>query len=232
MLQKFIKLSRLPQSIVKKVAFFPYESGIILNSIDKFTARWLVRNIHAIKKAMKELGIYNVTIAIRGQTYWPISIDKDPTLKMKYEVSAMAINTEDLIDLDLDSLDLSRPDLILTELYQLKYPVYITCLGREETVFYNQADVLQMPDIPLSKLVNATQALTYPDELANRNRLLRSDGHLQDYIFKGMRWYNDGENLLRKEMSFVANYSLCEYMGQPARLGIFKHEEELRKFVD
>jgi hypothetical protein len=232
MLQEFIRLCNLPESLVKNLAFFPYKSGIILNSTDAFSARWLARNSYAIERAMKELGIYHVTIAVRGKTYWPISIDKDFTLKIKNEVAAMPLNTEDLIDIDVDSLDLSRPNLILTELFNLKYPAYITLLGIEESPFYNYADFLKMPESLPSKFVKYTQELVYPEELANRNRLLRADGQIKEYTYKAMRWYKDEEFWRKKEMSFVVNFSLCEYMGQPARIGITKQEEELRKFVD
>lgn len=232
MLQKFITLCKLPESIVKELAFFPYESGIILNSTDAFVARWLARNSHAIERAMKELGIYHVTITVRGQTYWPISIEKDSALTIKHEVTAMPINIENLINIDLDSLDLSRPNLIMTELYHLKYPAYITLLGIEESPFYNLADSLKMPEAPPSKFVKYTQELVYPEELENRNRLLGADGRLKEYSYKALRWYKQEELWRKKEMSFVVDFSLCEYMGQPARIGITKHEEELSKFVD
>ncbi|MBP0021428.1 MAG: hypothetical protein J7647_28220 [Cyanobacteria bacterium SBLK] len=232
MLQKFITLCKLPESIVKELAFFPYQSGIILNSTDAFVARWLARNSHAIEEAMKELGIYHVTITVRGKTYWPISIDKDPILGIKNEVATMPINVKDLIDIDLDSLDLSHPDFILTELNRLKYPAFITFLNSEETCFYNIADALRMPDAPPSKFVTFSQELIYPNELENRNRLLRMDGQLKDYAYKGMRLYKD-EGLWRKrEMSFVSDFSLCEFRNCSARIGITKHEEELSKFVD
>ncbi|MBP0021426.1 MAG: hypothetical protein J7647_28210 [Cyanobacteria bacterium SBLK] len=232
MLQKFITLCKLPDSIVKELAFFPYESGMILNSTDAFVARWLARNSHAIEEAMKELGIYHVTITVRGKTYWPISIDKDSALKIKNEVAAMPINIENLIDVDLDSLDLSRPDLIMTELQNLRYPAYITLLGIEESPFSNNAEILRMSEAPPSKFLKYSQELIYPDELEQRNRLLRQDGQLKDYSFKGMRWYKDGEDWRKKEMTFVVDFVICEFWGKPARLGITKHEEESRKFVD
>ncbi|MBP0017002.1 MAG: hypothetical protein J7647_05510 [Cyanobacteria bacterium SBLK] len=55
---------------------------------------------------------------------------------------------------------------------------------------------------------------------------------MKDYAYKGLRWYWDGEIWRKKEMSVVADYSLCEYFQQPARIGIVKTEEELRRFAD
>ena len=144
----------------------------------------------------------------------------------------MSIDPEDFFDIDIDALDLFRPDLIMTELYNLKYPAFITLLLFEESPFVNKAEVLRMPDVPFSKFLTYSQDLIDPEELEKRNDLLFENGHLKDYTFKAKRWYKEGDTLLKKEVSFVVDFSLCIFWQQLARIGITKHEEDLGKLVD
>ena len=241
MLEKFLSICNFPKVLFSHATFHEYLSGIFINCITDLGAKMVLLNIGTIRKAARELVLDEVTITLKGSLIWRVSLKKpdpnDPALQQKIrelieKMNPSKFDPANFLDLDVDALDLSRPDLIMTELYQLKYPVYITLLGIEESPFYNQAEYLCMSDAPPSKFTKYNHELAYPDELANRNRLLRIDRQLQNYAHKGLRWYKDGEFWRKKEMSYVVNYSFCEYMGQPARIGITKHEEELRKFVD
>ena len=79
----------------------------------------------------------------------------------------------------------------MTELYNLKYPAFITLLWFEESPFVNKAEVLRMSDVPFSKFLTYSQDLTYPEELERRNDLLFENGRLKDYADKATRCFGE-----------------------------------------
>ena len=241
MLEKFLSICHFPTVISSHVIFREYLSGIFINCITDLGATMVLLKIGKIRKAARELVLDEVTIALKGEVIWKVSLKKpdpqDPAIQkqireLKAKMNPANFDPANFLDIDIDALDLSRPDSIMTELQNLKYPAYITLLGIEESPFSNKAEILQMSEAPPSKFLTYSQELIYPEELETRNRFLHQDRQLKDYSFKGMRWYKDGEDWRKKEVSFIVDFALCEFWGRPARIGITKHEEDLRKFVD
>ncbi|MBP0019432.1 MAG: hypothetical protein J7647_18000 [Cyanobacteria bacterium SBLK] len=120
----------------------------------------------------------------------------------------------------------------LNSLYSSSNPVYMIDLNTEILLFANPVACANNQKTADKFLGENFAALSYPEELENRKRLLRLDGKLTNYEFAALNYYQDGDFWRRKEVKYVTDFQKIEFFGCECRLAIDLMREETRRFVD
>lgn len=124
---------------------------------------------------------------------------------------------------------MSELKLDLNELYRSPHPTYIVTMDGEILLFANPAAFSANQNILDRFFGQSFAAFSYPEELESRKSMLRSQKKLTNYEYKGLNWYQDGDQWRRKEVKIIGEQSIVEFLGLECRLSIDLKTEENRK---
>ncbi|MBP0017436.1 MAG: hypothetical protein J7647_07750 [Cyanobacteria bacterium SBLK] len=127
---------------------------------------------------------------------------------------------------------LNDQDVDINGLFNTPDPVYMIAMESEQLIWANPAAVSANQKTFQDFIGDNVACLNYPDELAERKRLLRKDGQLINYECNLMHWYNDEEKWRRKEVEIVVDIQKIDFWGTECRLGVELMVEETNRFID
>ncbi|MBP0017437.1 MAG: hypothetical protein J7647_07755 [Cyanobacteria bacterium SBLK] len=127
---------------------------------------------------------------------------------------------------------LNVPKIDINELFNTPDPVYMVALENEQVIWANPVGVSANQKTFQDFIGDNVSCLAYPDELAERKRLLRKHGKLKNYECKLLRWHHDEEKWRRKEVEIVTDIQKIDFWGTECRLGIELIVEETNRFID
>ena len=185
------------------------------------TAREIRLHDKLLEDVMEILKLSSIAIKFRGRHFREYA---NPSFTAQFDR-----NVETKVRIDMSNIDIG---IDLNSLYNSSNPVYLIDLNTEVLLFTNPVACSEHQKTANEFLGENFSALSYPDELETRKRLLRLDGKLTNYEFKGLSWYKDGDIWRRKEVNFVTDFQKIEFFGRECRLGIDLMSEETQRFVD
>lgn len=129
----------------------------------------------------------------------------------------------------------SATDLDWNAIARGNNPVYISQLQDQHNLYLNQAAVAAQSGKPPAEFLSATaHALNYEEELLGRCQHITRDRQLVEYSYRAMRWFRDPETgiWVRRQMQFISNFWLVDYLGQPCWMGEVLEANPLERFLD
>ena len=217
LLQQFVALCEIPEMYagiqtnsltIDIMPIEPYQYAVTIDCLDSALAKKIVLNHNVVVGAMQRLNLAELQINVKNRFF------------RVFANNVFLLDPMNDLDVDLNSL------------FHSTDPVFIVAMHNHRLLFANNAALLANQKQADEFLGSDVAALSYPDELDYRHRMLRLDGKLENYEYKAMNWYKDGILWRRKEMRFVAHYQKVNFLGVECRVGIDLMAEETRRFVD
>ena len=182
--------------------------AVTLNCADRLLAETIAGSPDVLMSAMVRLNLAELYMQIRGDSFT--------------FMSNMLFYFGILNDQDVD----------INRLFNTPDPVYMIAMQSEQLIWANPAAASINQKTFQDFIGDDMACLNYPDELAERKRLLRKDGQLINYECNLMHWRNDEGKWRRKEVEIVVDIQKIDFWGTECRLAVELMVEETNRFID